>query len=368
MATMRRGIGVLVVTFGVVACGPEEGVDDPPGQIRGALTTAAGPIAHPVVLNGNQMKVFLRNANSRLTRLDYNGSSWLAPVVMDHQIIGEPTAVASGGTVVYAFVRSTDNALWTVSSTGPGGTWTGFERIGGTLTGPPTAVNSNFLDVVFRNSNGQVGIASHSWFPFTIWKFADLPDSAVEGRLAAIAFQGATHIFWLSPTGALRHASRYGDTGRWNAPETLASFDTFTDSPSAVVTGPNEAIVFARGTDGQLKEVKFNGVHWMGAADRFHTGIVGSPSAVAWNGGARINVFVLNPAGRLANAWYDGTWHNIAQLHAAVLSGSPSAIAWGSNPTRLNVFVRGSNGHLYNEWWNGFQWNGLDFLGGGPYP
>jgi hypothetical protein len=109
MTKVRIGVSALVVMCGFSACGPEEAPDDSLTRVQSPLTTARSPIAFPVVVNFNQMKVFLRDANNGLTRLDYNGSSWLAPVrmgaPMGGAIVGDPTAVSWGSNRMDAFVR-----------------------------------------------------------------------------------------------------------------------------------------------------------------------------------------------------------------------------------------------------------------------
>jgi hypothetical protein len=317
------------------------------------------PVAIPVTVNTNQMKVFLRGSDGALWHDDWSGSAWSGLQTLSGTIIGEPAAVSWGPNRVDVFVRGTDNGLYQKFWAGSGD-FAGWFGLGGSLASDPVAVSTavNFIDVLFPdNSNGITDILYN---PSTGWGSTTIPNSqGANDRLATVVSQGQVHVFWRTPNDVLRHAVRVSATG-WSTPETLAGGTLIGGSPSAVAFQTNRISVFARAKDGRLLTVEWNGSSWSGALFRYSNTFTGSPAAVAWNGN-RINVFMNGDDSSLYNVWFDGTnWRTFDQLNATPLSGSPSVANWGGN--RVNVFMRGPQGRFINENWDGSAWHGYTAL------
>ena len=373
MNRIRIGISALVVTLGFAACGQEDAPDDPIAQVQSALFSMPPPIAYPAIVNGNKMKVFLRNTHGvgGLTRLDYNGSTWLAPVHMSHPVRGEPAVVSWGPNRMDAFVRGEDDQLWTTFWTG--GAWSEFIPLGRFLAGSPTAVSTgvNRLDVVFRNAFGHVG---SGFWNGSEWQFGSIPEAVAE-KIAAVVVNGTVHIFFVRATdNKVVHAFKTGPT-TWSTPVNRSGTLTATDSPSAVAFNDGQIGIFFRRTSGQLAHMLIS-ASGSTSGFSFVDQIRGTPSAVLWNNGTRVNVFVvISSSGldRLFNYWKDSTgWHGPDLLDSTALGfASPASIAWVSNsfpfPTlRLNVFVKVGDA-LGSKWWDGSQWRGIDILANGPF-
>lgn len=323
------------------------------------------PVAIPVTVNTNQMKVFLRGADGACWHDDFNGSSWAGLQTLFGTIIGEPAAVSWGPNRVDVFVRGTDNGLYQKFWAGSGD-FAGWFPLGGSLSSDPVAVSTavNFIDVLFPDHSN--GITDILYNPNTGWGSTSIPNTGgANDRLATVVSQGQVHVFWRTPNDQLRHAVRVSATG-WSAPETLAGGTLIGGSPSAVAFQTNRISVFARAKDGRLLTVEWNGSSWSGALFRYSNTFTGSPAAVAWNGN-RINVFMNGDDSSLYNVWFDGAnWRTFDQLNATPLSGSPSVANWGGN--RVNVFMRGPQGRFINEWWDGSNWNGYQALDPTVFP
>jgi hypothetical protein len=325
------------------------------------------PVAIPVTVNTNQMKVFLRGSDGALWHDDWNGSAWSGVQTLAGTIIGEPAAVSWGPNRVDVFVRGTDNGLfqkvWTGGATGD---FAGWFALGGSLASDPVAVSTgvNNIDVLFPDSNN--GITDILFNPdIGGWVSTSIPNTqGANDRIATVVSQGQVHAFWRTPNNVLRHAVRVGATS-WSAPETLAVGTPIGGSPTAAAWLSNRISVFARAKDGRLLTVEWDGLSWSGAIFRFNGTFTGSPAVSVLNG-SHINVFVNGDDSSLWNVWFDGTWHGFDQLNATALSGSPSVTNWGNG--RLNVFMRGPQGKFINEWWYGSLWHGYQALDTAVFP
>jgi len=328
----------------------------------------ARPVAIPVVVNGNLMKVYMRGSDGALWHVDWDGSTWGTAQTLFGTIIGEPAAVSWGTNRVDVFVRGTNSALFQKTWVGSGD-YIGWEPLGGSLASDPVAVSpaQYYIDVLFPDTNN--GITDILYNPSAGWYSTSIPNTGgANDRVAAVVSQGQVHVFWRTPNDALRHAVRTSASG-WSAPETLATGTLIGGSPTAVAFGTSSISVFARAKDGRLLTVESTGSGFGGPIFRYSNTFTGSPAAVVWAGN-RINVFMNGDDSSLYNVWFDGSnWQGFDQLNPGGLSGSPSVVAWtGSGQNRLNVFLRGPQGRVINEYWDGSNWHGYQPLSSTVFP
>jgi len=113
-------------------------------------------------------------------------------------------------------------------------------------------------------------------------------------------------------------------------------------------------VVFLRGADGHLwANVAALPGNW-GDVGSPPNGFFGDPSAIVWNNGAGLNVFVLGADGRIWSAYWTGAVWGWAVLTQPGFSGPP--IVFSRSPTTLDVFALGVDRKLYRVAYDGMQW------------
>jgi Glycosyl hydrolase catalytic core len=131
-----------------------------------------------------------------------------------------------------------------------------------------------------------------------------------------------------------------------------------TSGPNAVSWDGTRVDVVMRGGDGAVWHYVWNGTAW--SAESLGGGIVGSPE-ISSQGPGQLDVFARG----LDNAlWHrsfsEGSWGSWQNL-GGNLTSSPGAVSWG--PNRIDVVTRGSDNAVWHWVWNGVGW-GLESLGG----
>jgi spore germination protein YaaH len=219
-----------------------------------------------------------------------------------------PDAASWSSTHLDAFVRGTDNGLW--SNSWDGTTWKGWLPVGGGLASDPTAVSwgPNRVDVFVRGTDNQLW---HKWEDGTTW----YPWEPLGGSLSS------------GP-----------DVASWSS---------------------NRLDVFARGTDSQLWHKWYDGAGWHNWEPL--GGVLGSdPTAVSW-GPNRIDVFVRGIDGQLWHRWWDSVGWRGWEALGGVLMSSPDAASCASG--HLDVFTTGSDHGLWRKGFNN-GWSQWQPLGG----
>lgn len=121
-------------------------------------------------------------------------------------------------------------------------------------------------------------------------------------------------------------------------------------------------IVFVRGTDNQLWI--WEGGSWIPMGSPDGQGFYGNPSAVVWNGGDNINVFMLGRDLKLWSIGYVGAWGTWGWGlvdGVSVFNGPPVAIS--RSASTIDVFLSDINLGLTRYWWDGSVWNGPQRFG-----
>ena len=170
-------------------------------------------------------------------------------------------------------------------------------------------------------------------------------------------------------TGRLLQRSFQGAWGNW-VDRGLGPGGHRLVAPSATSWGNGRIDVVAR------DEVTDDLLHWWQTGSTWHgpqrlaAGPGGdyAPSIASW-GSRRLDIFAATSAGRLAQFYFNGSWHGWSDKGRgpggrAVLS--PAAVAaWG--PGRLDVFSQLPGGQLIGHWWyDAGRWRGLQAMGTGP--
>ncbi|MFZ4663224.1 MAG: PA14 domain-containing protein [Caldilineaceae bacterium] len=220
-------------------------------------------------------------------------------------VVGTPSCVANNGRLD-CFVRGTDNALH--QQTWNGSSWSGWKRIGQTLTAAPSCtVAGARYDCFFRGSDNA------------LWQIYSL------------------------------------DGNTWQGPFNLGG--SLTEAPSCVVNN-GRYDCFGRGTDNALYQQTWNGSRWLGWK-RIGQTLTSAPNCTV--NGARLDCFYRgsdNAQQQMLSG--DGTTWAGPYHQGGALTGAPSCLA---NQERWDCFNRGMDNALYQMTWNGVLWSKRIWLG-----
>lgn len=143
--------------------------------------------------------------------------------------------------------------------------------------------------------------------------------------------------------------------------ETMATAALYTYTPYQ----PNQAALNNLYGGGDSCSAYGNRNFWRMFTDWFGSTVAvqlsGSPSAVSW-GSLRIDVFVRGTDGNLWQKYYDGNvhgWGNWAPLNVP-LESSPAVASWGVG--RLDVFYANAAGALQHFWYGDGAWQNVETL------
>jgi hypothetical protein len=135
-------------------------------------------------------------------------------------------------------------------------------------------------------------------------------------------------------------------------------------SPAATSWGPNRLDVFAKGQDGALYHMWWDGATWH-YWERLGGSLTSDPAAVSW-GPNRLDIFATGRDRAVYHMWTaDGgaTWQPWERL-GGTLASNPTASTWG--PGRLDLFAAGQDKAMYHMWSTdgGVSWQPWERLGG----
>jgi hypothetical protein len=263
------------------------------GNIQSAPATAA-------VRGAEAVDVFVRGTDAAVYRAGWNGSQWNA-----WQFLGAPPGGAAGDPAAVSwepgrldvFTRGPDNRLWQIFSTDGGASWSGWLKpLGddGVLASGPEVVSRGpgRLDVFVRGTDGLIYQRFYDGQWNGSWLAQGAPPAGTEGEPAAAAQDSVrVDLFVRGGDGRLWHKSWNGSAwSGWSQPP--GSGNTGLSSPpQATSWGPGHLAVFARGTDGGVIELTFDGAWslWtpVGRSHEIVQGAVGAAS----RGAGRIDLF-----------------------------------------------------------------------------
>jgi len=228
-------------------------------------------------------------------------SAWTSVSSPSGGITSNPAITSTAPNILHVFAKGTDNAIWTRKWNGAN--WGAWTSLGGGFTSGPDAVSHNGWVAVFARGMDDA-----------IWMKSGSPD------------------------------------GTWTDWESLGG--TLTSDPSVVRSSCCQTHVFARGTDGLLKQ------KWHDSSTNTWTAWVTprganlvidtSPDASSY-GNYRLDIFA---AAGDSNGLYQLTgqgrrWYGWTSLGGGV-TGDPGSVSWGSN--RIDVFIRGTDNVMYHRW------------------
>ncbi|RKR92341.1 alpha-galactosidase [Micromonospora pisi] len=186
------------------------------------------------------------------------GTTWTSlggPV--DGQILGQPAAYGSAGGRIDVFVRGTDDAVWRRTFTG--GTWGGWNSLGGTVTDAPTVAFSGPSEwsVFARATDGTVWTRTASG----AWTGIGSPENRpIYGRPSAVVDDaGRLHVAVRGRTDEVWLRTRTGST--WSAWSSLGG--TVSGSPTLLATS-GRVYLFALAADNKLWQRNFADGGWGG--------------------------------------------------------------------------------------------------------
>jgi len=145
-------------------------------------------------------------------------------------------------------------------------------------------------------------------------------------------------------------------TGPWTT-ENLGG--NLTLDPAIDSRVANRLDVFARGTDGALWQMTWNGSNWSSWFS-LGGGLTSGPNAVSWDG-TRVDVVMRGGDGAVWHYVWDGAAWSTETLGGGVV-GSPEISSQG--PGQLDVFARGLDNALWQRSFSGGSWSSWHSLGG----
>lgn len=251
----------------------------------------------------------------------------LLAVLLFSGMLGNSQTLTSGPTVatnadgrLELFATGSDGTPYHAWQTSPGGSWTGWNSLGGAISGAP------------------------------------VPTVNADGRLEVFGFAGGGvyHNYQTSPGGGWSGWIWIG--GSISAPPTVAmNFD-------------GRLELFARGTDGAgwtASQVIPGGTVWT-AWTSFGGGIIGAPVPIQ-NADGRLEILALGGGNTAFHLWQNtpgGQWSGWSALTGAGIATSPTVAM--NNDGRLEVFAQGTDNAGWHIWQTspGSAWSSWASLGG----
>jgi hypothetical protein len=247
---------------------------------------------------GNDIWVFARDSSGAILERHWTSRGWTDWSSLGGQATSGPAAVGYGN-AMHVFVRGPDGA--TYQNTFDRGAWSGWKSLGGVSTSAPAAV-------VRRGPQGYI-------------------DLAIKGTDNAIYFQT-----FVPGVGWSGWASRGGN---------------LTSAPALNSQSPGIVNIWARGTDGAVKQMAWNGTAWSEWLD-LGGGIIGAPAAIS-RAENLLNLYVRGANNATyQRSWSPAGWSGWFLMDSNAISSSPAAGGHGS--TQEWLFARGGSGLLFQEW------------------
>jgi hypothetical protein len=284
-----------------------------------------------------------------------------------------PTATARIGASVVpnrdgrleAFGRGGDNALWHSWQDKPGGSWSGWYRLGGSFSGDPVVIQNEDgrLEAFAVATDGAVG---HVWQTSAggSWSgVSSLGGKVTAGLTVGQNKDGRLELFAQGTDAAVWHVWQHTAGGSWSGWSSLGG--TITGSPAVGVNEDGRLEVFAHNTGDNVWHTwqSSPGGSWSGWSDL--GGDITSDVAVGANHDGRIEIVGLAKDGSFSHAWQttpNGSWSGWSSLGGALV-GTPAVAA--NQDGRLEVFGRAPDDTVWHVWQEtaGGRWSGWYGMG-----
>jgi hypothetical protein len=167
------------------------------------------------------------------------GGGWGDWTTLGGQIISDPTVITNAPTGTLAsclevFVIGGDQAVWHIFQTTPGGNWSGWQSLGGSMTGDLA---------VGRNADGRLEVLARGT-DNALW---DLGETAVGGSWSSwLSLNGVISSdpsVTLNGDGRMEAFARGGDNALWHIPQASAggSWTEWSSLGGSLANGPTAA-------------------------------------------------------------------------------------------------------------------------------
>jgi hypothetical protein len=294
-----------------------------------------------------------------------NGEEW---AFVSPQLAGVVSAL-SGGPVVEdpvtghleVYATGSGGALEADAYNSPG--WSGWESLGGSITGTPSAIYDPDTGNLEVYATGQGGAVREDAYTGSGWSGWMNLGGFLQGSPAAVYDRQTGHleVYGIGADGVLE-ADAWNDPG-WSGWESLGGSLNVTDGVSVIndpVSGNLE--VYATGSGGTLQEDAWKGSAWSGWIG-LGGSVTGTPSAIYDKQTGHLEVYATGSGGTLeADAWNDPSWSGWENLGGSI-TGSP-AVVNDSQTGHLEVYATGTGGTLQADAYNNPSWSGWENLGG----
>jgi GH25 family lysozyme M1 (1,4-beta-N-acetylmuramidase) len=276
-----------------------------------------------------------------------SGSPPAPPTVVTH--VGASVVPNRDGRLE-AFGRGADDALWHTWQKTPGGAWSEWSSLGGSLASDPVVIQDEDgrLEAFASAPSGSV---EHVWQTkvgggWSEWKSLG---GAVASPLAVAANKdGRIEVFGLGADGALSHVWQKTPNGSWSDWSSLGG--SLVGSPAVAVNEDGRVEAIGRAPDDTLWHIWQTkpGGGWSDWAS--HGGAIVSDLAVGTNRDGRIELFGLAADGALEHIWQktaNGSWSGWSSLGGS-LTGSLTVAT--NEDGRLEAFGFAPDGSSYHVW------------------
>ena len=276
---------------------------------------------------------------------------------------------------VYEKLHSNDQVWsgWNGNS-GPG-SWTPIADPGAAVSAPVIVSHVELVNDVFVLAKGTRNSTIHNkrWANGVWGNYSDLGGGDMQFTPAAVSWDGTrVDVFGVSLANNHLFHTYAGDGTTWaifnggaSNFEDLGGF--YTSSPVAVSRAKGFLDVFARGGDGGLWQLSYNGSWSPWTLISSNTTIQGQPDALSWDAN-RIDIFAWGSDNSLLTKSFNaqtGQWtpsDRFDQIGTG-LSGPPKSVSDAAGS--MHVFVYGLYGSVAWKQWNisaGGKWPTGDFV------
>jgi hypothetical protein len=260
-----------------------------------------------------------------------------------------PAAASRGPGDIVVLARGNDGAIYERHLVG--GAWTPWASIGGaTASGPAAAAYGSAIHVFVIGTDFAVHenvLRDGAW---TGWR--SLGGGALSAP-AAIARRG-TNLLDLTIRGtdnSIYHRAFQPGAG-WSPWASIGG--NLTSAPALVSQDPGVLNVFARGTDGALKQRSWTGAAWTDWLD-LGGGLTGAPAVVSRRQ-HQLDLFARGVNRSLyQRSWtLAGSWIDWLHLDGRVIDSTPAAVS--DTEDHLLLFARIGGNIAVKEWREGVGW------------
>lgn len=240
------------------------------GYLGGVGTSAPAVVSW----GPGRLDVFVRGTTGSLYHKWFAGGSWHGWEDLGGRLVGSPTVASWGPGRLDIFARAANNQLEHLWYDSNG--WHGWELLGGTLTTDPGATSwgPGRIDVFAGGLGGVVYQRSYqgSWRPWT-----SLGGVTTSGVAATSRAPGQLDV---AVRGTNNEAyQKFWSGSAWTAWVPVGG--TLTSSPGLATWGPGQLVVFGRGTNNGLWYRPYGSGGWKGWYSAGGT-LTAAPSATAW--------------------------------------------------------------------------------------